>query len=145
VVQAADLGELHDLPRGWELDRSEVGCVLGEREMGARLMVVREVSDQDAAEVALAEHEYVVQALAPDRADEALCERVLPRAVRGRENLLDTHAFHAMSELLTVGSVMIAQEIGGRGLVREGVDELLDGPLGRGCSVTLKWTTRRRW
>jgi hypothetical protein len=32
--------------------------------MGARLMVVREVSDQDAAEVALAENEYVVQALA---------------------------------------------------------------------------------
>jgi hypothetical protein len=67
VVQAADLGERHDLPRGWELDRSGVGCVLGEREMGARLIVVREVSDQDAAEVALAEHEYVVQALAKDQ------------------------------------------------------------------------------
>jgi hypothetical protein len=70
VVQAADFGKLHDLTCHRELDRPEVGCVLVQGEMGTRLMVVGEVSGQDAAEVSLAENEHVIQALAPDRADE---------------------------------------------------------------------------
>jgi hypothetical protein len=39
VVQAADFWNLHDLARRGELDRPEIGCVLVEREMGARVMV----------------------------------------------------------------------------------------------------------
>ena len=46
VMQAADFGNLHDLPRRGELDRPEVGCVLVEREVGTRLMVVGEVCVQ---------------------------------------------------------------------------------------------------
>ena len=76
VVQAADFGTLHDLPCHGELDRPEIGCVLVQREMGTRLMVVGEVSGQDATEVSLAEDEHVIQALAPDRANEPLHERV---------------------------------------------------------------------
>jgi hypothetical protein len=34
VMQAADFGNLHDLPRRGELDRPEVGCVLVKREVG---------------------------------------------------------------------------------------------------------------
>ena len=115
-----------------QLDRPEVGSVLVEREMGARLMVVGEVAGQDAAEVSLAENEHVIQALAPDRADEPLRERVLPWALRRREDLLDPHALHAVPELLTVDLVTIAEEIGRRGLVREGVHDLLGGPGGGG-------------
>ena len=76
VVQAADFGKLHDLPCHVELDRPEVGRVLGQREVGTRLLVVGEVSGQDAALVSLAEDEHVIQALAPDGADEPLHERV---------------------------------------------------------------------
>ena len=76
MVQAADFGKLHDPPRRGKLDRPEVGCGLGE---GPCLMVVGEISSQDAAEVSLAEDEHAIQALAPDRADEPLHERVLPR------------------------------------------------------------------
>jgi hypothetical protein len=83
VVQAADFGKLHDLPCHGELDRPEVGRVLVQREVGTRLMVVAEVSGQDAAEVSLAEDEHVVQTLAPDRADEPLREGILPRALGG--------------------------------------------------------------
>jgi hypothetical protein len=83
VVQAADFGKLHDLPCHRELDRPEVGRVLVQREVGTRLMVVAEVSGQDAAEVSLAEDEHVVQTLAPDRADEPLREGILPRALGG--------------------------------------------------------------
>jgi hypothetical protein len=59
MVQAADFGKLHDLPYGGERERSNVGCVLFQREMGPRLMVVDEIAGQDAAEVSLAQDEYV--------------------------------------------------------------------------------------
>jgi hypothetical protein len=52
--------------------------------------------------------------------------------MRGRENLLDPHAFHAVSKWLNIDLVTITQEIGGRGLVREGVHDLLSGPVGGG-------------
>ena len=69
VVQAADFGELQDLSRRGRLDGPEVGGVLVEREVSTRLMVVAEVARQDAMEVSLAEHEHVVQAFTPDRAE----------------------------------------------------------------------------
>jgi hypothetical protein len=69
----------------------------------------------------------------------------LPRAVRSREDFLDPHAFHSVAKLLAVDLVTVAQEIGGRGVVREGVRDLLSDQCAVGCSVTLKWTTRRRW
>ena len=66
--QAADFGELHDLPRCGRRDGPEVGCILVQGEMGARLVVVAEVPGQDAVEVSLAEDQHVIQAFAPDRA-----------------------------------------------------------------------------
>jgi hypothetical protein len=145
MVQAADFRKLHDLPRRREVDRPEVGCVLGQREVRTRLMVVGEVAGQDAAKVSLAEDEHMIQALAPDRADEPFRERVLPRTLRRRENFVDAHALHTMPELLTVDLVTIPEQIDGGGLVGEGVHNLLGGPGGGGCSVRLKWTMRRRW
>jgi hypothetical protein len=67
MVQPADFGTRHDLPRCGELDRPEVGRVLVEREVCARLMVIGKVTGQDAVEVSLAENEPVIQALAPGR------------------------------------------------------------------------------
>lgn len=102
MLQAADVAALHDVPPRWRLDRPGIGRVRVEREMGARPMVVAEVTDQDAVEVSLAEHEHVIQTVASDRADEPLHQRVLPRALRRRENLLDPQAFHAVPELLAI-------------------------------------------
>src|SRR5262249_23266437 len=106
--------------------------VLVEREVRARLMVIREVASQDSAQVSVAEDENVVETLAPDRTDQALREWILPRAVRRRENLLDPHALHAVAKLLAIHVVAVAQEIGGRGVVRERGDDLLRGPVGGG-------------
>ena len=132
MVQAADFGTLHDLPRRRTLDRPEVGCVLVEREVGARLMVISNVSGQDTAKVSLAEDEHVIQALAPDRPDEALREGILPWAVRGREDVLDPQALHAAPKRLAVDLVAVVEEIGWCGVVREGVHDLLGGPVGGG-------------
>src|SRR5512145_2972590 len=98
--------------------RPEGGRVLVQREVGPRLMVIGEIAGQDAAEVSLAEDEHVIQALAPDRADEPLNEWVLPRALRRREHLLDPHALQAMPKWLPVDAVAVMQEKGGRRLVR---------------------------
>ena len=90
----------------------KVRCVLVEREVGARLMVIGEVPGQDAAQVSFAQDENVVETLAPDRTDQALRERILPGAVRRREDFLDPHALHAVAELLAIDLVTVAQEIG---------------------------------
>ena len=131
-MEAADFRELHNVSRSGKLDRSEVGCVLVEREVSTGLMVIGEVAAQDAAQVSLSEDEYVIQTLASDRPDQALSERVLPRAVWRRDDFADPHALHAMPKWLTVHAVAVVEEVGRRGLVREGVHELLGGPVGCG-------------
>src|SRR5262249_39632743 len=123
---------LHDRARRGKCDRPDVGCVLVEREVRADLMVVSEVVGQEAVEVSLAKNEHMVQALAPDRPDETLRERILPRAVWRREDLLGAQALHAVPKWLTVDLVAVAEEIGGGGVVRERVHELLSGPGGGG-------------
>ena len=128
VVQAADFGELQDLSHRGRLDGPEVGGVLVEREMSTRPMVVAEVASQDVMEMSLTEHEHVVQAFTPDRADESLGERVLPRALRCRQDFTDTQALQALPEHMTVDRVAIAEEIGRGGVVWEGVHDLLGHP-----------------
>ncbi len=49
-----------------------------------------------------------------------------------RENFLDPHALHAVAKLLAIHLVTVAQEIGGRGVVRKRGDDLLRGPDGGG-------------
>ena len=54
----------------------------------------------------------MIQALAPDRTDQALAERILPGAARRREDFLDLHPLHALGKVLAVDVIAIAQEIG---------------------------------
>jgi hypothetical protein len=79
--------------------------------MRASSVIVREVARQDAAQVAWAEDQNVIQALAPDRADEPFREWVLPGAVRRREDFVDPHALQSVTKLLAIDLVTIAQEI----------------------------------
>jgi hypothetical protein len=132
MMQAADFGTRDDRAERGRLDMPSNGRVLLERKVSASPVIVREIRREDSSKMTLAEDDDMVQALAPDRADEPLREGILPRAVRGRENLLDPHALHAVPKLLAVDLVTIAQKIGGRGVVREGVHDLLGGPAGGG-------------
>jgi hypothetical protein len=78
VVQAADFWNLHDRALLGARDRPKVGCVLIERQMGARLMVIGDVPGQDATQVSFVEDKNVVETLAADRTDQTLGERILP-------------------------------------------------------------------
>ena len=111
-------------------------------------MIVREVADEvadeDAAQVRLTQNEDMVQTLAPDRADEPFHEGILPRALGGRQDFTDVHALHSVPERVAVDRVVITEEIGGCGVVRKGVHDLLGRPCGRGMGGHVEVRTRRR-
>src|SRR5213594_617577 len=67
VMQATDFGGRHDPARLGELDGPDVRRILVERKMRASPVIVGEVAGQDAAQVAFAENQNVIQTLAPDR------------------------------------------------------------------------------
>ena len=67
VMQATDFGNRDD-PTECGLNWPAVWCILVEREVSARPVVVREVAGEGAAQVPFAEDEDVIQTLAPNRA-----------------------------------------------------------------------------
>src|SRR5262245_12771816 len=132
MMQVTDFGNRDDRTERWLVDQPSVGCILVEREMSAGPVIVREVRGEDASQVPLAENDDMVQALAPHRTDEALRKGIRPRATRGGEEFLDPHTLYALPKRVPVDAVTIVQQIGGCGVVREGVHDLLGGPVGGG-------------
>ncbi len=110
MVQATNFRNLHDLPDLGPLDWPPTRRIFPEGKVSSCAVIVREVGSQQAAQVAFAQDENVIETLAPDRADEPFCEGVLPRTVGRGQHFTDAR----------------------RGVVREGVDELLGGPGGGG-------------
>jgi len=132
MVQATNFRNLHDLPDLGPLDWPPTRRIFPEGKVSSCAVIVREVGSQQAAQVAFAQDENVIETLAPDRADEPFCEGVLPRTVGRGQHFTDAQALHALPKSETVDAIAIAEEIGRRGVVREGVDELLGGPGGGG-------------
>jgi len=131
MVKATDFANLDDPAEFWLLNWPAMGRILVERQVSACPVVVREVASQGTAQVRFAEDDDVIQTLAPDGADEAFREGVLPRAVRRRQDFTDAHALQALPEHVTVDRVAVAEEVGRGRVVREGVYDLLSRP-GRG-------------
>ncbi len=131
MVEATDFANRDNPAEFRLLNWPAVGRILVERQVSARPVVVREVASQGTAQVLFAEDKDMIQTLAPDGADEALREGVLPWAVRRRQDFTDAHALSALPEHVTVDRVAVAQEVGRGGVVREGVHDLLGCP-GRG-------------
>ena len=66
VVQAADFSESDHIALGDALHASGRGRIFRQREMGSRSVIVRTIAGQDSAQMLLAEHHDVVQAVPPD-------------------------------------------------------------------------------
>lgn len=60
-------------------NRSTIWQIFLQTEMGPRRVIVWRVCAQDASKMRLVAHDHVVEAVAPDRADDALGVAVLPR------------------------------------------------------------------
>ena len=79
MVEPADLRQFDDLAHARRLDRPWLGRILAQREMRARLVIVRKVSFQNSMEMALAEDDHVVETFSTYGAHQAFGIRILPR------------------------------------------------------------------
>jgi hypothetical protein len=77
VVEAADVGQGSDVAVLRWLDSARLGCILLERKMRPRAMVVAEVAVQTTTEMPLVQDDHVVEKLGAEGADHALGVGVL--------------------------------------------------------------------
>jgi hypothetical protein len=130
MVQAADLGQFDDLAHGWRVDRSRLGRVFAQRQMGSRPMVVAEIGFQDPVQVLLAEDDDVVEAISPYGTHKPFGIWILPRKPWCGEYLLDADVMNTTAELVAEDAVSVADQVPGRRVLGEGFDDLLAGPGG---------------
>src|SRR5450432_2544530 len=79
-------------------------------------------------EMALTEDDDVVETLPPYGSHEAFSIRILPRRSRCGENFVDTETVDPTAELVAEDAVAIAEQVLGRGVFGERLDDLLGGP-----------------
>ena len=80
----------------------------------------------------LVEHNDVIEAFPSNRPDDALSEGILPGRSRGDKDLAHPQAFHPPDEDIAVDRVAVAEQVLGRCLFREALDQLVSGPGGGG-------------
>jgi hypothetical protein len=127
MVQAADLWNLHDRAESWWRDRPGLRRILRQREMSSRLVVVREVTTQDARQSGFIRDDHVIETLASDGTDQPFRIRVLPRGTRGGAGLLDAHSRRRGRER-GERVVAIVKEIARGRVFRKRLAELLRRP-----------------
>src|SRR4029434_8943803 len=82
--------------------------------------------------MAFVDHNDVIEAFPSNRSDDALGEGILPGRPRSDENLAHPQAFHPSCEHVAVDCVPITEQVLGRSLLREALDQLVGGPGGGG-------------
>ncbi len=132
MLDAAEAGHLDDASHGGELDGPVNRSILVEREVGPEAMIVRDVVVQVATQATLVLDNHVVEALAPQGADEAFDERILPGRVGRRQDFLDAEGVGRAAEDGGVDTVAIAEQEAGRHVVGPGFAQLLRCPGGGG-------------
>ena len=93
-------------------------------------MVILGISGQNAMQMGFIQHDDMVEALPAYRADDALAIWRLPGRTWCDGNFFDSHAFHAILEIVAVDAVAITNEKTRCLIERKGVDDLLGGPFG---------------
>src|SRR5437773_7325792 len=106
--------------------------LLVERQVSARPLVVFEIQLQDATQPSFIQDDDVVQALAANRADQALDIGILPRRSRSREDFANAQPPGRFVEFLSVARVAIAKQIAGRTVPWESFQQLPGRPFRRG-------------
>jgi hypothetical protein len=131
MVQSADVWDLHDRARARRLHWTGDRRVFVECEVGAPRVVVGEVLPKIPAKRALVPDDDVVETFAPQKADQALYERILPRRVWRDQDLFEAHRFCGSADIRPVDGVAIPEAEARRRVAGPGLAKLLSGP-GRG-------------
>src|SRR5262249_1528651 len=103
--------------------------------MSPRSMVVREIGTQGSFQMPRIEDDEMVQAVPADRADQTFDVGILPGTPGGCENFFYSEGGHSQTKFLAVAPCSISEQILGRILISEGLDDLLGRP---GCTGMLR-------
>jgi hypothetical protein len=96
------------------LDRPTQGRILAQCQVRADLIVVRCISRKNLPQMRRTKDQHPVQALAAHGANQTLHLRILPWRSRRDRSVSDTHGPHPGPEDMSVGTVIVAHQIGWR-------------------------------
>ena len=77
------------------------------------------------------EHEHMVQALAPNRTNDALDVGPLPGGSRGAQHFVDTHVSHLSPEGIAEDTIAVAQQVARKLIKGEHFSQLLSASTPR--------------
>ena len=126
-MKAANLGNRDDSPDSLNLAR--IGRILVQRQMQSRTVVITEIRTKLTTQGFFVKYDYVVETFSTNGSDDALNVRTLPWRSRSAEDLLDAHHLDLFSEIASVDSITVSQEIFRCAVERKGFHDLLRGPL----------------
>ncbi len=129
MMKTTDLWEPNHFTEFSRLNGSRLRCVQLERKMPPRSMVIPEVPIQHLPEMLLAEHDHVIEALAPDTPDDSFHVWVLPGAARRDHHLFDPEVPHAVPKPAPVDPITIPKQVRRSGIPRECLRDLARRPL----------------
>ena len=128
MVQAADDRQRNNASGA--LDGSRQRRVFGQGQVCSDAVVVMCIRAQHMAQMALAEHDHMIEALAPDRADQSLGMTVLPRRSWRSRSVANAHRSKPTGICLAVDAVPITKQISRRGVPAAGFTNLQSDPFG---------------
>jgi hypothetical protein len=96
----------------------------------APAVIMLEISREDVAAVVLVQNDHLILTFPPDAPDHPLRARILPRTLRGRENLVNAQMRDALLRPRPMDRIPLPDQILGRGVPRKGLDDLLTSPPG---------------
>jgi hypothetical protein len=127
--QTGDFRHLNDFALRNRLYSSCFWGVFAQRQMSSPTMVISAISRERATQRAFVEYNIMVQALAPNGANEPLHISPLPRTPGRRQYLFDSHCPYLADKLLAEDPIAVAQQIAWRTLPRKSIPQLLHRPL----------------
>jgi len=77
------------------------------------------------------EHDYMIEALAPDGTNHPLHIRSLPRRTRGGQHFLDAHVSHLISEVIAEDRIAVPQQVARELVKGKCLPQLLSRPVVR--------------
>ena len=142
VMQPAD--ERARFDASYPLNRTWNWRILVQGAMCPRLIVIMGIRAKDAAQVLRAEYHEVVNALAPDRANQPFGKTVLPRRTRRNRLVANTHRSQTTPDDCAIDRISIKDQVTWCLVPGESLGDLPRNPFGRRMAVMLTQTSSRR-
>src|SRR6202163_2741714 len=119
-------------------DRTRVRCVLPERNMSSRVIIISGEFRQNSPQMLFVDHDQMIGTFAPDRSDQAFNTSVLPGCAERGGPIPDAHRPDAGLENAAECLVIIANEIFWRLVPRKRLGDLPRQPFGRRMGLKLR-------